>query len=172
MQPPSTSYNFAANTHNYPRAGIISLPPSTTFHNQPFFTATIHIHPRPTIIKSPLPTNNDSLPTNLLSITNSELYFCHHYSPAKFQEQSKFIRHYPSNTKEFSFPECGNSFYSQFTVSEDKNQEAMLSCEGKFLCRLIFSGYELLKISLNQLLRLKKNSYKFVYFQIYMNMCI
>ena len=49
-----------------------------------------------------------------------------------------------------------NSFHLQFTyyyANEDKKQEAMLSCVSKFLCRLIFSGYYLLKISFNQFLQ-------------------
>ena len=120
--PPATTHDQAKFRSHHPRSAIILSPPPTTnhnftpaTHNQSFFTATTHIYPRPTIIKSPLPTNNDSLPTNLLAITNSELYFCHHYSPSKIPKLSKFIRHHPPNTEEFSFSECRNSFHSQFT---------------------------------------------------------
>ena len=138
-RPPTNSHNFAATIHDYTWQGISSPPPPTPSHN---FTPSTHDHTqtaiisihyfthnhlRPTIIKSPLPTNDDSLATTLfLAITNFELYFCHHYSssthPAEFQEQSKFIRHYPPNTKKFSFSESMNSFHSQFAyyyASED-----------------------------------------------------
>ena len=54
VQPPTTSYNFAANTHDYPQSGIISpppppiilSPPPTTSHN---FTPAIHDLPQPAI---------------------------------------------------------------------------------------------------------------------------
>ena len=96
-RPPTTSHNFATTTHDH------SLPPTTRHkfaaitHDQPqfhphhprplitshYFTATTHSHPRPTIIKSPLPTNNDSLAATLFAVANPELYFCHHYSPSR-----------------------------------------------------------------------------------------
>ena len=93
LRPAATSHNFAATTHDHrrqakfyrhhPRPAIISPSPPTTTHNQPLF----HRHlpqPRTTnMIKSPLPTNNDSLATTFLAITNSELYFSHHYSPSR-----------------------------------------------------------------------------------------
>ena len=92
---------------DHPRPSTIShnfLPPLTT---SLYFTTTTHNHSRPTMIHSPLPTSNDSSATTLLKITASELYFCHHYTthPAEFQWQSKFTRHYPPNTKKFSFSE-------------------------------------------------------------------
>ena len=91
----------ATNLQPPPRSAITLSSPPTTSHN---FTATTHNHPRATIIKPPSPTNNDSLPTVLLTIKNSELYFCHDYwSPRRIQEQSKFIRQYPPNTNKKSF---------------------------------------------------------------------
>ena len=66
--------------------------PSTTTHDQPShnFTANthnqplVHCHypqpPQLTITKSP-PATNNSLATTILTTTNSELYFCYHYSP-------------------------------------------------------------------------------------------
>ena len=74
----TTSHNFAVTTHDHPRPDISLLPllviilppPPTTAHNQPLFHRH---HPWPTIIKSPLPTNNNGLATILLAIFLSPL---------------------------------------------------------------------------------------------------
>ena len=53
VQPPTTSYNSAANTHDYPRPGIIlPPPPPTSSHN---FTPASHDHPQTAIFHRHLP---------------------------------------------------------------------------------------------------------------------
>ena len=75
-----TTHEQAYLCSRHPRPAIILPPPPMTSHN---FTTITHNHPQPTLIKSPLHTNNDSLATTLLAVANSELYFCHHYSPRR-----------------------------------------------------------------------------------------
>ena len=77
LRPPKTIHNFATTTHDWPYFHLHYLRPPTT---RDLFTATNHNHPRPTIIKLPEPKNNDSLATTLLTMRNSELNFCHHFS--------------------------------------------------------------------------------------------
>ena len=106
-RPPTTVHKFAATTH--------AQPYFRRHHPRPAITswATTHNHPQSTIIKPPPLTNNDSLPTTLLTKKNPELRFCHHhYLPRRIQEQSKFIRQYPPSTNKNLFSECSNSFYS------------------------------------------------------------
>ena len=116
-RPTTTMNNFAATSHNFTtttttQPGIISTPPPKTTNNQPLF----HCHHLwPTIVKLRLPINSNSLATTLLAITNSELYFVTTTHPAESQEQSKFICHYPPNTKKFSFSESMKGFHAQFT---------------------------------------------------------
>ena len=130
--PPTTSHNFVHTTHDHTQPVIISPPPLTTSHN----------HPRPTIIKSSLPTNNDSLATTFLTSINSELCFWHHYLYlGEFQEQSIFNHHYPPNTNIFSFSESEQFSLTIYVLPmplKTKIKKTILFSEGNFFCRLIF----------------------------------
>ena len=89
-QPPTTSHNFPVTTHDHRRAGISSPYTPTTSHNftaisHNFIFAT-HDHPQPTIIKSPLPTNNDSRQFSHSPPCNNKLYTI--FLPPQFTQQN------------------------------------------------------------------------------------